>query len=379
MSDPAHYVLVEPRGVSHFFSNWGGISTNFDLFWGPEHALTFVRKQQRVPDWDPEDSFEGGALLDPQAKTMLLFGGEGMSNPLKHRVTMTLMRRVWGPDWRVDWAAAGIGGFADYLGLPRETARTVYPHSRRDSRAFAARTKADSSVVSVRWPDGRVTLHPTGEDDVSDFLEYHPNILERLASLRSPSQLAVPVGVEGGAYSGMHLDVAARRADLWLAGVVDEPSVWDGWQLTHHVDRFEVQEEATGGALRFAPLPQQEVVEYLAGIYRRLSGEGPDPHAMLGAMNPDGKEGFVNPRFFTHTPHRVPEEERIRLLDRALAGLPELWRAEVSQGSSPRSSSRAARTKAAASASPRPTRRRSQGVAPKRPGPTKARPKKKST
>jgi hypothetical protein len=378
MSDPAHYVVVEPRGVLHYFSNWGGASTNFDLFWGPEHALAFVRKQEPVPDWAPEDSFDGGALLDPQGKTMLLFGGEGMSNPLKHRVTLTLMQRIWGPDWKVAWAAAGIGGFADYLGLPRETARTTYPRSRRDPQDFSPPEEWTTAVLSVRWPDGRLSVHAI-EDYAPRFFDYRPDVLERLALRKSPSQLSLPVGVEEGAYSGLHLDVAARKADLWVADVIDELAVWDGWQLTHHVDRFEVQEEATGGALRFTPLPQREVVDYLAGIYRRLSGDGPDPHAMLGAMNPDGKEGFVNPRFFTHTPHHVPEEERIRLLDRALAGLPELWRAEVSQGPSPRSSPRAASTKAAASASPRPTRRRSQGVAPKRPGSTNARPKKKST
>jgi hypothetical protein len=245
MSDLAHYVVVEPHGVSHFFSNWGGASTNFDLFWGPEHALAFVRKQEPVPDWDPEDSFEGGALLNPQGKTMLLFGGEGMGNSLKHRVTMALMQRVWGPDWRVAWAAAGIGGFADYLGLPRETARTAYPRSRRDPRDFSPPRKWSTAVLSVRWPDGRLSVHAI-EDYAPSFFDYRPEVLERLASQKSPSQLALPVGVEEGAYSGLHLDVTTRKADLWVADVVDDFDVWEGWQLTHHVDRFEVQEVATG-------------------------------------------------------------------------------------------------------------------------------------
>jgi hypothetical protein len=91
---------------------------------------------------------------------MLLFGGEGMVIPLTHRVTVTLMRRVWGLDWKLVWAGEGVVSFADYLGLPRAAVRTKYPRLPKGPRAFelTSRPRWVAGVVSVRLPDGRITL-----------------------------------------------------------------------------------------------------------------------------------------------------------------------------------------------------------------------------
>jgi hypothetical protein len=331
MSEPAHYVLLESRGVSHFFSNWGGISTNFDLFWGPEHALAFVRKQEPVSGWDDEDDIEGGALLDPRNRTMLLFGGEGMGNPLKQRATLALMRRVWGPEWKLVWAREGIVSFADYLGVSRDAVRTWYPPSAPDlEELLGGHPEFTLGVISMRRPDGLVTLHPT-ECFADDLFDGPPSLLERLIASSGRTKLTLPLGGEDMTIGGVHLDVAARKADVWSVAGGETPAAWDGWQVTHHLDHFEVQENATEGALRFIPLPQHEVVNELAAMYRQPLDEGPDPHAMLEAMNPNRREGTVDPRFFTHTPHLVPHEERVRLLDRALVDFPQLWREDAAR------------------------------------------------
>jgi hypothetical protein len=158
-----------------------------------------------------------------------------------------------------------------------------------------------------------------------------------------------------------------RCVGLALRDPQAPPEPQSTWPLSpHHLDRFEVQEEATGGALRFVFRPQHEVIEELVEIYRRMSDDDtdPNPEDMLEAMNPTGEAGSVNPLFFAHVPHHVPADECTRLLDCALANLPELWRADAPSNVSPGPSSSITKSSAAKTAARAP----SQGASPRRQG-----------
>jgi hypothetical protein len=53
----------------NYYSHWCATSLPKDLFWGPAHALNYVRMQKRVGNetgWLDEVWTEGGAVTDPR-------------------------------------------------------------------------------------------------------------------------------------------------------------------------------------------------------------------------------------------------------------------------------------------------------------------------
>jgi hypothetical protein len=52
MGQRANYVLVEESGRwSLFYSHWAANTIDRDLFWGPDHAIAFVRAQRPTTEW----------------------------------------------------------------------------------------------------------------------------------------------------------------------------------------------------------------------------------------------------------------------------------------------------------------------------------------
>jgi hypothetical protein len=322
----ANYVLVDDGGFSLFYSHWGANRVDRDFFWGPAHALDFVRKQDPTNEWLDEVWCEGGALIDVPKRVLLFFGGEDICHdPLRHRVTLALMRRPWA-GWTVSWAREGLGDFADHLGLSRDL---VSSGSGPDARDLADLDGEPldwpSGVVSLRLADGRVAIHRV-VFDARELFDFGPGVVDRLAARPGSATMTVSLHGEGGACGGIHLDVAARQITLWSPGYDKVRRAWAGWQLVHHGDRFEAHEEATGGALRFVTRPQHEVVDGL--VQRLLSSSDFDPQRLLEATKAarPGLTIEVNPLFFSYHPHELSDAERARSLTWALADQPSLWR-----------------------------------------------------
>ena len=122
MGQRANLILVENGRCSVFYSHWCAASMTRDFFWGPNWATIFIKTQEPRKDGHLLDEIwaEGGAVLDRDARELLLFGGEiEISQIPVRRLYLSLLRRVW-EGWDVQWAQEGVADLADCIGYPRE-------------------------------------------------------------------------------------------------------------------------------------------------------------------------------------------------------------------------------------------------------------------
>jgi hypothetical protein len=325
MGQRANYVLVDEHGRwSLYYSHWAANTIDRDLFWGPDHAIAYVRAQKPTTEWLDDVWCEGGALVDVPRRTLLFFGGEGIRwDVLRHRLTIALMQCVW-RGWTVRWAFEGLGDVVDYLGVSRALVRSGRPDDEYEPHDHFFGDPCVRSVISMRGADGRLSL-ATCSVNASDLASFTPPIVERLAG--GHNTITLPLHGEDALSSGAHLDVAARRIHLWEADFCQDlrerlARRWGGWHLVHHGAEFESQLALTDGGLTLTPPSQDEVTSEIVSFLLRSSKF--DPTELLSRMSAaqPGATIEVNPHFFTYHPRELPEDERARVLTHALAGLP---------------------------------------------------------
>jgi hypothetical protein len=328
MGQRANHVVVEDGKWALYYSHWAASTADADLFWGPAHALEFVRAQEPTGEWLDEVWCEGGALVDMEKSVLLWFGGEDVWEMPRHRLLLSLMRRVW-RGWTVRWAFEGLGDLADHLGVSRDLVRSGRrSHSVPPLDDFLCDLESADSVVSLER-DGQVSVHGIRDAPHELFLR-SPDLVDFLASRASPpGPPAVIVKLHGdrAVRGGAHIDPARRRVDIWETDyrqdlAIDAARSWPGWQFAHHGDRFESQLERAGGALQFVLPSQGRVLEELSA--RLLGTKTFDPNELLATFQKEheGRDVQVNPHFLSYAPHRLSVEARARILSEATAGVP---------------------------------------------------------
>src|SRR5262245_51472052 len=173
MGHRANLVLVDGEGYRLFYCHWCAITIPTDVFWGPEYAIPFIKKQ---PEEDKESGWlddvwaEGGVLADTARRYLLLWGGQLYDIPVR-RLYLQLLQEVWG-DWRIEWAHEGIYDMADYVNLPRERVRSNFEGEPRPVSLAPPEENEDVSAVgSVVFEDGTLRLFPMGGFDSWGCLE----------------------------------------------------------------------------------------------------------------------------------------------------------------------------------------------------------------
>ena len=96
MGHRANLIVVRAGGYDLYYSHWAANTLPRDLFWGPAHALAFARAQRPADDWLDDVWAEGGAVIDPGARVLRLFGGEDLASdvPLR-RLYLRLLAAVY--------------------------------------------------------------------------------------------------------------------------------------------------------------------------------------------------------------------------------------------------------------------------------------------
>ena len=123
MGQRANLAIGNASGYELYYSHWCANTLPRDLFWGSEHAVNFVIQQRSVAvedGWLDTTWAEGGAVIDSQNKTFLLYGGEDLlfDIPLR-RLFLKMLATAW-EGWTIRWAFEGIIDIAEYLGVKRE-------------------------------------------------------------------------------------------------------------------------------------------------------------------------------------------------------------------------------------------------------------------
>ncbi len=299
-----------------------------DLFWGPAHALAFIRMQRPVDDsgWLDDVWVEGGALLDLDQKKFLLFGGEDVAyNVPLRRVYMEMLAQVW-TGWTVRWAHEGIADLADYVKYPRE--KVLNPRS-LDARDLTLTPPEERDwtdlVASVRLEDGTLRLYPLA-GDMPSYLSSGPQLAENLSRAPGLPLLRLDEWTQNLPGGGFHIDIAGRRLDFWMAedapGFVQRVAgAWPGWETHWHQDRYERQLERTEGSLRFPIRDRQALLDSCrAMLLWEPAGSPVDTLQMLANReHQQGNEVQIHPWALCDDRPVLSREERIAILEATLS------------------------------------------------------------
>jgi len=268
----ANLIIFENGTYDLYYSHWCANSLLKDLFWGPEHALKFIKIQNKVDNetgWLDEIWAEGGTVLDVDKKNLLLYGGEDLLQdiPLR-RVYIEVLAQVWS-GWNVKWAYEGIADLAEYVGYPKSK---VLKQTEGETVRFCPPKEKDwlSIIASVKFIDGCTLVFPL-DGIIEDFLCYGPKLVDIIDKSFGHKEITVQEWTAAFPIGGFHIDVAERTLDYWLAD--DAPGLlirlkekWHGWKVNWHIDCFESHTEKANGRIVFQKRSLEELVDNLRDI-----------------------------------------------------------------------------------------------------------------
>lgn len=330
MGQRANLILAEGDEYRLFYSHWCANSLPRNLFWGPEHALAFIRIQRAVDDsgWLDEVWAEGGALLDLGRKHFLLYGGEDLlyDVPLR-RMYLKLLAQVW-DGWTVRWAYEGPADLADYVGYPRDRVLSKGDRDSTDGNMTPpAQRDWTDLVASARFDDGTIRLYPLAGDVVS-YLNSGPKLADNLRAADGLPQLLLDEWTTAFPVGGFHIDLSARLLEFWMAR--DAPDIgnrvaraWPGWETQWHRDRYEKQLERVEQLVRF-PLPDRQALldRCRDSLLWEPTTSPVDAVRMLAERDREhGKDVRVNPWALRDDRLELSKAERIAILDKAVSRL----------------------------------------------------------
>jgi hypothetical protein len=256
VSHCANYVLRRDGLQLVANSRWGALTVPADVFFGPDHTLSFLIDATE-PDLDlafhySELMCEGAIFADYDARRLVVYGGEDLryQKVLQHTY-VALLARAW-PAWDVAWAFGGWHQIAAEAAVPFE------PDDHRPGRpldAVALWTPPSgwtapvdaASFVYNRTPDSLSLVTICDGNGARDHL-----IAASAARVRATGQrilemlVAVPPASPVPAFhvagSGLIVDLRARTVHYWFgeeerSGNADElTAAWSGWAVSRDDD-----------------------------------------------------------------------------------------------------------------------------------------------
>ncbi|NQT16544.1 MAG: hypothetical protein HQ582_27540 [Planctomycetes bacterium] len=327
MGQRANLVIVENRQYHLYYSHWCANTITRNLFWGPDHAIRFIRIQREEDEsgWLDDIWAEGGAVVDLDKRVLLLYGGEDLlyEVPLR-RVYLEMLRRAWSP-WEVRWAHEGIADMADYVGYPR--AKVLSNRSRPIAPVISPREPCygRDTIATFRLPDGALRVYPLAAW-VESYLLTGPDLMAQCDHSTDAGSLPLDDWIpDDFPRGGFHVDLAARALEYWKAA--DAPgllerlrAMWTDWSVTWHRDRFEAQVEATDHKLRL-PIPSAEQLrERTRAMLLQDYGRGgvETIRAVAEEDRKAAKEVEINQRALRDDRLELPMPERQRIVEIAL-------------------------------------------------------------
>jgi hypothetical protein len=330
MGHRANLVVIENRQSALFYCHWCANTVPCDLFWGPAYAIAFARRQCPVDDagWLDTVWAEGGAVIDVDDTTLLLYGGEALLSdvPLR-RVYLALLQHAW-QGWMTRWAHRGILDLAEYVGVPR--AKVLAPGAQPAQVSTLAPPEESDWVEvigSVEFEADDLWCFPVA-GGLEIYLRSGPPLVDIARTERQVHGLDLAEWSEPFPTGGFHIDVANRRLAYWRAyrvPLVEEiGQAWPGWDVVCLDDKFEIQLTLTRGhPLLAVPEEGRLVADLETMLLREPYGSG--LNTLLTSAERERQEGRdvrVNPYALREDPQNVPMETRRQILHAARAA----WR-----------------------------------------------------
>lgn len=327
MGQRANLIIIENHDYFLYYSHWCANTITRDLFWGPEHALAFVRAQREIDEsgWLDDVWAEGGAVIDCDNHLLLLFGGEDIlyDVPLR-RVYLEMLRRVWSP-WKIRWAQEGIAEIADYVGYPRAKVLSKDKSTCADSLSPPEEKDWTDTVGSFRL-NGKVLRFLPLAGEVDSYLLAGPELLSHSVYSIGMHNLPLDEWIKDRFPSGgFHVDLDTQSLSYWAAK--DMPDIpnrvaakWRGWNVTWNRDKYERQLDVAASKLRFPCRPknylQTKVIEMLLKEYGPSGVE--TILEVTENFTKEGKGVKINPLALQDDRVELDAYERKRILASAL-------------------------------------------------------------
>ncbi|MEO3944934.1 hypothetical protein [Gorillibacterium sp. CAU 1737] len=328
MGQRANLIILQNASYELYYSHWCANTLPTDLFWGEQHATSFIEMQTRVDEsgWLDTIWAEGGAILDLDKKKLLFYGGEDIlcDIPLRN-LYLKLMREVW-PGWEIEWAYEGILDLANYVGYPKENVLTITDDDRNDARLLPPEEKDwVDTIASVKFSPDELLLFPLcGGIDV--YVTHGPELIDKIDKSNGYKTLALDEWTNTYPTGGFHIDVLSRRVEVWHANdcpnLIDKlQSQWSGWQVIELYGHYEAQGERTHGRLFFQERSQHQLLEELRGILVREPSSNPlDALSTFVKKEADaGRKAEINPYALRYDRYELPKNKKEEILSNAIA------------------------------------------------------------
>ncbi|MBP1962957.1 hypothetical protein [Paenibacillus aceris] len=322
MGQRANLVIVKQDGYDLYYNHWCANTLPCELFWGPEHAISFIQAQKKVEqtDWLDDIWAEGGAVIDEAKKLLLFYGGEEeQSNIPFRRLFLEVMQKVWG-EWEINWAHEGIVDLAEYVGVPRE--RVISGND--DDLAYinlrppSAMNWIDT-IASIKFEDEETLIFPL-DGGIEGYLLHGPELLQNCNKSFGYKQFHMEEWGSDFPTSGFHIDTKNKQIEIWYAdgfsNIVQRlQKKWPDWKVLDHCDRYETQSEILKDRLQFQTRHRSEMLSEMKALLLRSPKNPLDIiSSLVTRLQKDGKEVNVNPRAYMHGNYCVPEATREEII-----------------------------------------------------------------
>jgi hypothetical protein len=325
MGQRANLIVVAEGGYALYYSHWRANHLDCDLFWGPDHALAFIRRQRSEAEgaeWLDDVWAEGGALVDVRASCLLWWGGEDVVYDVpRRRVLLQLMAWPW-RGWEIRWAHEGIADLADYVGVPRSRVLTRSDDddgtSPPDLMLSEEPVWGADSVLSVRTSGGELVLFPLA-GGIESRLRSCDGLASAVANATGRSRLVLDEWPQSGA----HLDLSKREVVYWTAP--DRPGLErrlrernPSWRMVWERDRYESQLEATGPALAFPRVDTQKILDQWQAALMAPDRDFTNYLLQIPELTDPDKRAQINPYALRDDPLPLATADRERIWSEAL-------------------------------------------------------------
>lgn len=277
MGQRANLIVGNERGYDLYYTHWRANTLDSDLFWGPSVAESFIRSQRSEregAEWLDEVWAEGGAVLDPERRVLLWFGGEDILHnvPLR-RLHQRFMGEFW-PGWSLRWAANHIIDLANYVGRSTED---LFSQSKEPPGTFVIEEPGEpdwiSTVLSFCGRDGAWRFHAV-DADIEHVAGLGPVLYERLRESHLPGFYDFAARTSCFPDGGVHVDEASRQVLVWRSdpGCMTRERcqlAWPGWEVVWLGDSFEKWTGCLQGRLTLPHKSHQELVAQVRAIVSR--------------------------------------------------------------------------------------------------------------
>lgn len=327
MGHRANLILVTESSYELYYSHWS-LSLPVDMFWGSEHAINYIKKLERRENnrWLDEVWAEGGALVDPYQKVMILFGGESLDQDILLLNTyLELIQEVW-EGWEVRWAYEGILELADYVGFPRailESESSISPSKLKFSLKAPMNKEWIESIGSIITKDGTLHLYPL-EQSANLYLFQGETLLQEVDTQAGLDQFTYAEWSSIFPDSGFHIDIPQKTIHYWSFFGSREMYEkirfqWPDWTVIRDKENYQQHIAFTQGKLKLPEIDPFKLWSKLAEVL--MLGSSYDPvkqmKNVLENISPEAKNIYINPSALRHQTIEFSTEQKQAIFDYA--------------------------------------------------------------